>query len=192
MRRRALAAMAAAILLLTGCKGEPPIKTERDKDLPTFIEELDTLRKQEVEGAPVDVSGIAQDVSVYGDYSSMVRWQSCASKKSVLSAEEAREDVTAAFDLLHDVYGGYHYFGGDEVFAPLRETLLSQISDGEKYTARELKTFLRDALSPVLRDGHFAIEGTLLLEERQRMLFCAGALSGRNRGSGPDLCQANH
>lgn len=174
MKRRALAAMVAAILLLAGCKGKPSIKTERDKDLSTFIDELDTLRKQEVEGAPVDVSGMAQDVSVYGDYSSMARWQSCGSRKSVLSAEEAREDVTAAFDLLHDVYGGYHYFGGDEVFAPLRETLLSQISDGEKYTARELKTFLRDTLSPVLRDGHFAIEGALLLEERQRMFLVPG------------------
>lgn len=161
----------SAIILLTGCEGTPIAKTERGNHLSTFIDDLDSQRKHDLEQASVNVSTMIQDVSPYGDYSSMAQWQSCGRKKNVLSAQEAREDIDAAFDLLHDLYGGYHYFGGDEVFVPLRETLLSQLHDGERYTARELKALLQEVLSPVLQDGHFAIGGTLLLEERQRMFF---------------------
>lgn len=171
MKKRVMTLSLAVILLLVSCETAPNIQTEREGGLFALVRELDTQREQDLEQPPTDVSAMVQNVSAYGDYSSMVRWQSCGKKKSVLSAQEAREDVDAAFDLLHDLYGGYHYFGGDEVFEPLRETMLSRLRDGEKYTARELKTWLRDALAPVLRDGHFAIEGVCLLEERQKMFF---------------------
>lgn len=161
----------SAILLLAGCEGTPIAQTERSNGVSALIDGLDAQRKQELERTPVDVSTVIQDVSPYGDYSSMVQWQSCGRRKSILSAQEAGEDIDAAFNLLHDLYGGYHYFGGDEAFAPLRETVLSQLYDGERYTTRELKALLQEALSPVLQDGHFAIGGTLLLKERQRMFF---------------------
>ena len=172
MKKRVLALIVIiASLLLAGCEGKPVFKTEHRNELSLLIDDLDAQRKRDLEQAPVDASTMIQTVSPYGDYSSMAQWQSRGSKKSILSAQEAREDVVAAFDLLHDLYGGYHYFGGDEVFGPLKESVLSQLYDGERYTIRELKALLQEALSPVLQDGHFAIGGTLLLEERQRMFF---------------------
>lgn len=172
MTKRALALLAAiAILLLAGCEKEPAIQEENNSSLSAFLEDLDAQRKQDLEQPPVDASTIVQDVSIYGDYSSMVRWQSRGSTKTLLSGHEAKEDIIAVFHLLHDLYGGYHYFGGDDVFSPLRDALLSEFQDEDRYTVHELKGALQEALAPVLRDGHFAIGKSFLLEERQQMFF---------------------
>ena len=40
---------------------------------------------------------------------------------AAVSAEQAREDVETAFLLLKHCYGAYDYFGGDQVFLPLKE-----------------------------------------------------------------------
>ncbi|MBQ8798989.1 MAG: hypothetical protein IJZ55_05430 [Lachnospiraceae bacterium] len=78
-----------------------------------------------------------------------------------LTAEQAAEDVHLTFDLLAYGYGGYHYFGGNEVFLPIRDTILDRLSHMETIETTELRNLLWDNLSPVLIDSHFNIHTSL-------------------------------
>lgn len=74
-----------------------------------------------------------------------------------VTASQATEDVTLAFDLLAYGYGGYHYFGGDEVFLPIRDSLLAELETKQKIKTDDLWELLWESLSPVLIDRHFHI-----------------------------------
>lgn len=78
-----------------------------------------------------------------------------------LSAEKAAEDVTLTFQLLAYGYGGYDYFGGDEVFLPIRDAILDKLSTMDTIETTELRNLLWDGLSPVVIDMHFAIHTSL-------------------------------
>ncbi|MBR6536979.1 MAG: hypothetical protein IKT67_07235 [Lachnospiraceae bacterium] len=86
-------------------------------------------------------------------------------RKSVrsLSAEQAAEDVTLAFQLLSYGYSGYDYFGGDEVFLPIRDSILDKLSSMDKIKTSELRSLLWDNLSPVIIDMHFLIKTSSLI-----------------------------
>ena len=95
--------------------------------------------------------------------------------KTVLTAREAEEDAETLFRLLHDFYGGYGYFGGDEAFGPALEQVLDSFSGRDSVSAGSLQQSLEAALGPLLRDGHFAINGSYLNSgERQRMYYVPG------------------
>ncbi len=86
---------------------------------------------------------------------------------SFLPLEDALEDVDTFFLLLQTTYGAYHYFGGDEVFLPIRDAVkedLTAISipstknqNETQYLCEAPGRFLYKHLSPVLLDGHFMI-----------------------------------
>jgi len=74
-----------------------------------------------------------------------------------LTVEQATEDVNQAFQLLAYGYGGYGYFGGDEVFLPIRDKILTELNSMDRISTTVLWKLLWDALSPVIIDGHFSI-----------------------------------
>lgn len=78
-----------------------------------------------------------------------------------LSAKQAAEDVTLAFQLLSYGYSGYDYFGGDEVLLPIRDRILDKLSSMETIETTELRNLLWDNLSPVIIDMHFAVNTSL-------------------------------
>ena len=78
-----------------------------------------------------------------------------------LSAKQATDDVTLVFRLLAYGYGGYDYFGGDEVFLPIRDEILNKLSTMETIETIELRNLLWDRLSPILIDMHFSINTNL-------------------------------
>ena len=78
-----------------------------------------------------------------------------------LSAKQATEDVNLTFQLLAYGYSGYDYFGGDEVFLPIRDSILDKLSSVETIETTELRNLLWDGLSPVMIDMHFAINTSL-------------------------------
>ena len=42
--------------------------------------------------------------------------------------EDALEDVDTFFRLLQTTYGAYYYFGGDEVFLPIRDAVKEELT----------------------------------------------------------------
>jgi len=75
-----------------------------------------------------------------------------------VSVEEAIEDVNTFFEALRSVYGGYVYFGGDEVFLPIRDRIIERIAlfDGTVRPGR-FEEILIENLLPVINDSHFFI-----------------------------------
>lgn len=80
--------------------------------------------------------------------------------------EQAREDVETAFTLLRTTYGAYEYFGGDQVFDGLREDALARLEEADPGLplADVVAEALYTVLSPVVRDGHFAVGRRHLIE----------------------------
>ena len=88
-----------------------------------------------------------------------------------VTAQEAAEDVKTAFLLLKHAYGAYDYFGGDEVFLPLRDEVLSELPGAGRVEPKQLEQLLADALAPVLVDGHFGIGNTSMGTTHSKYMY---------------------
>lgn len=75
-----------------------------------------------------------------------------------VNTAQALEDMELLFTAMRNAYGGYVYFGGDDVFMPIKEAVMSDIEDIEGYvTIRDLERILASHISPVIHDRHFQI-----------------------------------
>lgn len=77
------------------------------------------------------------------------------------TAEDAKADVEILFQLLQESYAGYQYFGGDQVFLPLKQEILLAVEQSANI-AINFDTILQEALSKFIRDGHFMIDNAQL------------------------------
>ncbi|MCL2215503.1 MAG: S41 family peptidase [Defluviitaleaceae bacterium] len=77
-----------------------------------------------------------------------------------ISQEDAIADAMDFFQLMRDMYAGYFYFGGDEVFLPVRDAVLEELATlGAEFPAFRLGQILRVHLSGVIWDSNFGIDG---------------------------------
>jgi len=80
----------------------------------------------------------------------------------LLTHEQAREEIMFLFDLLRHGYDGYLYFGGDQVFLPIRDAMLESLAAMAE--PLPVFSFLYGLLVPALRgvvaDNHFWIHRT--------------------------------
>lgn len=128
-----------------------------------FLAQTDERHRVETVGAAPEMSAALCPVTLAGRYDERKPWYlSDGEGKSMLSAQEAEEDAKALLQLLHDFYGGYGYFGGDEAFQPALAQVLAEFSGKSKISAKSLRQSLERALEPLIRDGHFAIDGHYL------------------------------
>ena len=105
-----------------------------------------------------------------------------------VTAEEARADVDLAFRLLRHSYGAYDYFGGDEVFLPLRDAALAALPEEGEVTPETLEKALADTLSLVLVDGHFLIGSTAMRDRHIKYMYFVPSLYFDNAdGIDPEL-----
>ena len=81
------------------------------------------------------------------------------SPTGAISRAEMEEDVRFVFDLLRYAYAGYQYFGGDDVFLPMRDSMIELIH--RLVDPAPVSLFLQHVLAPPLRgaisDNHFFI-----------------------------------
>ena len=75
-----------------------------------------------------------------------------------LTTEQAESDVDFLFGYLKYGYAGYGYYGGDDIFLPLKDQILEDIkSTGEIITAPSLNEIIAEYLMPVIVDCHFNV-----------------------------------
>lgn len=78
-----------------------------------------------------------------------------------ISRADAKTEVDWYFRLLRTRYGPYTFYGGDEVFAAARETLLAQLDAGsEPLRVKEDYAPMLCAALEFIRDNHFTIGDT--------------------------------
>ena len=167
--------IAAGLLLLSACAPAETAREETEWDI--FLSQTNEQHKTSVTQymAP-DLTDYPYPDTLAGTYDTQDPWYlDSGAGKSTLTAQEAKEDAEALFQLLHDFYGGYGYFGGDEAFQPVLEQVLNDLSGEKIVSAKSLQQSLEDALTPLILDGHFAINGHFLCAaQRLNMYYVPG------------------
>jgi len=90
-----------------------------------------------------------------------------------LSHQDIIYEIGFLFDLLRYSYGAYQYFGGDEVFLPLRDSMLAQAAQmPNPIGLTDYVVFLAASLHSVILDNHFQ-----LFDEKSSALHRIGTRS---------------
>ena len=106
---------------------DPPEQTaeERQAEFLAFLEEINAQRRAiyEAPDPPSFDGSWTPDLAALDGGFTREEMDRILTKRAAaaVSAEQAREDVETAFLLLKHCYGAYDYFGGDQVFLPLKE-----------------------------------------------------------------------
>lgn len=163
MKKRAGLALilALALLLLSGCA--PERKPQGDRaEFDGFLAELNRARGENLNWSMNDRGLVAAASANRLDETGALTEDEVLSlltrREGVpVSGTEAAEDAALLFRALRDSYGGYEYFGGDEVFFPVRDQLMDRLGRRETLSPGELEEELYQSLSAVIRDNHFRI-----------------------------------
>ena len=77
---------------------------------------------------------------------------------SRLTLQNILHDVQLFFDILREVYGGYLYFGGDDVFLPIFDEILEELirQDQSVWTVHNIVRIVHNGLGPVINDEHLS------------------------------------
>lgn len=161
-------------LILTGCAASLPTgdRVEFDSYLSALDRQRDkelSWREEEKELFPAYAPDFSEQAGAF-DKDEMDRLLEQRGTSDITGAE-AFEDVETFFRLLQTTYGGYSYFGGDEVFRPIREELLDSLKETDKISAADLKELLYGALSDVIVDGHFMIGDYYFTKESEQFMY---------------------
>ena len=177
MKKSGWPALCLGLLLLAGCavRQQPPPGDRADFD--AFLAQCVQARQAEPEWTEEE---LAQYRAWTPDFQDRLDRLTAGEIDALLTPRERREttgaeaaeDVRTYFALLSTAYGGYDYFGGDEVFLPLRDQLVAEVADREQVTGMTLGKLLSEAVAPVVTDGHVRIlENPLDAGQARRMYY---------------------
>jgi len=88
----------------------------------------------------------------------------------LLSIDEALEDVDCLFKIFKYEYGGYVYFGGDEVFEQAKENIVSEINKESEISITKLEEIIANELM-FINDGHLRIGNVRINEKFQKKYY---------------------
>ena len=117
----------------------------------TYLQNLE-LDKDKIDACIND--NTASDCEITLEEINILRQDS--KRKSSVSHDEAVQDIDLYFKALKYGYGGYKYFGGDEVFNGVKEKILKRIKNKDTVGTSDLAQIMHEELRFV-RDGHFNI-----------------------------------
>lgn len=163
MKRLFLVFLSFLFLTFAACGSEdpalPPYGQGNKEEFEQFLTEIEPQEDPWTEEELQTYESYLQPETFAHVFSEEEMQELLKKKKSpkTVTASQATEDVTLAFDLLAYGYGGYHYFGGDEVFLPIRDSLLAELETKQKIKTDDLWELMWEALSPVIVDRHFHI-----------------------------------
>lgn len=163
MKRLFLGLLSSFLLTFAACgtkEAETPLQSHGNiEDFERFLTEIQ----------PLETPWTEEEIQTYESYIQPREFEHIFSKEEIqdlvkqkstpvtITATQAAEDVTLTFQLLSYAYSGYHYFGGDEVFLPIRDSILTELETIQKIKTNDLWRLLWDALSPIIVDRHFYI-----------------------------------
>ena len=163
MKRLFWGMLCAFLLTFAACgskeTGLPPYGQGNKEDFEQFLTEIQ----------PQEEPWTEEEIQTYESYLQPKEFEHAFSEAQIqdmiewngtpesVTAQQAAEDVMLAFGMLSYAYGGYQYFGGDEVFLPIRDSILAQIKTSQTIQTGDLWSLLWEPLSTVVEDRHFYI-----------------------------------
>lgn len=148
-----------------------PTPTPEPVDFTKFLAGVNAARKAvAAQEESIDISAYTPDFHEQ-DHTfteeEMERLTTAHGPEADLTLEDVLDDVDTFFLLLQTTYGAYYYFGGDDVFLPIRDAVKEKLAaavasdpwdrEDAPYLCEKLEGILYKDLSPVLVDGHFEI-----------------------------------
>jgi len=134
----------------------PPIHPDLEDTLNSFVM-IDMDREEHTR-----VFEILRQIRIRHDRPDLRRTFMTADLNVFLTHEQIREEIGFFFDLLRHGYDGYLYFGGDNVFLPVRDAMLERLVD--MADPLQVSSYLNDLIVPamqgVVADNHFWIHHT--------------------------------
>ena len=94
--------------------------------------------------------------------------------RTILTYEEMKEDVDLYFRVLRSHWGAYYYWGGNEVFDNVRDSILERFRDSDSITKSELTNVMHESMD-FIKDYHFQIgtgKEAHFISEDERYWFC--------------------
>lgn len=148
-----------------------PTPTPEPVDFREFLDGVNAARKAvAAQEEPIDISAYTPDFHEQNNTfteEELERLTSAHGPGANLTLEDVLDDVDTFFLLLQTTYGAYYYFGGDDVFLPIRDAVKEELAatripslgdlENALYLFGKLEGILYKHLSPVLIDGHFRI-----------------------------------
>lgn len=138
-----------------------PTPAPEPVDFREFLDGVNAARKAvAVQEEPIDISAYTPDFHEQNNTfteEEMERLTTAHGPEANLTLEDVLDDVDTFFLLLQTTYGAYYYFGGDDVFLPIRDAVKEELATTRIPSTEMLESILYKHLSPVLVDGHFEI-----------------------------------
>ena len=148
-----------------------PTPAPEPVDFHEFLDGVNAARKAIVDQkGHIDISAYTPDFREQNNTFTEEEMELLTTERKFLESlplEDALEDVDTFFRLLQTTYGAYYYFGGDEVFLPIRDAVREELAaisipstknqNETQYLSEAPGRILYKHLSPVLLDGHFMI-----------------------------------
>lgn len=86
----------------------------------------------------------------------------------LINREDAAYDTGFFFDILRYGYTGYQYFGGDEVFLPIKDSVTERLSRmADPLPVSDYLNLLAGSLQDIIADNHFALHDVRFSAARQ-------------------------
>ena len=85
----------------------------------------------------------------------MARFTATRRRPEKITSQEAIDDFTLFSAAVRQVYAGYIFFGGDEVFLPVFDEVKELLASKEYWQVLDFITHIFFALDPVINDNHF-------------------------------------
>ena len=112
---------------LTPTPSPEPTPTPEPVDFQEFLDGVNAVREAiAVQEEPIDISAYTPDFydqnHTFAE-EELERLTTARQPEKSLTLEDALDDVDTFFLLLQTTYGAYYYFGGDDVFLPIRDAV---------------------------------------------------------------------
>ncbi|MCL2378534.1 MAG: S41 family peptidase [Defluviitaleaceae bacterium] len=91
-----------------------------------------------------------------------------------ISTVNAIRDTDILFYAMAGAYGPYIYFGGDEVFMPIRDDIIEILNAQPSWSQSDFASLLRSQLSRIIVDGHFIIDNVNLQTNEYKFFTYSG------------------
>ena len=109
-----------------------PTPAPEPVDFREFLDGVNAARKAVLtQEEPIDLSACTPDFHEQNNTfteEELERLTTAHGVKRPLTLEDVLDDVDAFFLLLQTTYGAYYYFGGDEVFLPIRDAAKEELA----------------------------------------------------------------
>ena len=143
-------------LPLQGCrKGQDEVKIPWKVE--QLAEQIDQTRKTEAYKLPAMPKEKSSLQKYWKALDYALENQHASSPSRTLTKKEAREDTTALFAMLKELYGCYAYFNQSDAFAQAEEAILQDIERIRELDYTAYRSCIRTHLR-FLEDQHFLID----------------------------------